>query len=53
MLHQKGSAYGDEDSIFNSQTTLMNWRLLVKQQQGPLDEEEKEKQLMQKFGLTT
>jgi predicted ATPase len=46
----EGGAYGDEDSIFNS-NNINELEALVKQQQGALDEEEREKQLMQKFGL--
>ena len=46
----EGGAYGDEDSIFNS-NNIEQLESLVKQQQGVLDEEEREKQLMQKFGL--
>ena len=45
-----GGAYGDEDSIFNA-NNIDQLEALVKQQQGVMDEEEKEKQLMQKFGL--
>tara|TARA_R110000824_G_scaffold78371_1_gene197856 strand:+ start:966 stop:1724 length:759 start_codon:yes stop_codon:yes gene_type:complete len=46
----EGSAYGDEDSIFNS-NNIDQLETLVNQQQGALDKEEKEKQLMQRFGL--
>ena len=46
----EGCAYGDEDSIFNA-NNINELEALVKQQQGAMDEEEREKQLMQKFGL--
>ena len=45
-----GGAYGDEDSIFNA-SNIDKLEALVKEQQGAIDAEEREKQLMKKFGL--
>ena len=45
-----GGAYGDEDSIFNS-NNLAELEALVREQQGALDKEQKEEELMKRFGL--
>tara|TARA_R100000664_G_C2759090_1_gene148517 strand:- start:4601 stop:5338 length:738 start_codon:yes stop_codon:yes gene_type:complete len=45
-----GEQYGDEESILNP-NNLNELEQLVKQQQGALDQEEKEKELHKKFGI--
>ena len=50
-IDPSGEIYGDEHSIFNPEK-LDELETLVKQQKAALDEEEKEKELFKKFGLT-
>jgi hypothetical protein len=46
-----GELYGDEHSLFNPEK-LDELEALVKQQKAALDQEEKEKELFKKFGLS-
>lgn len=50
-LNTSGELYGDEHSLFNPEK-LDELEALVKQQKGALDQEEKEKELFKKFGLS-
>lgn len=50
-IDTSGELYGDEHSLFNPEK-LDELEALVKQQKAALDEEEKEKELFKKFGLT-